>query len=294
VQPLVAVAIGGGDDPAPVAQHRAVAGSGRGRRRRRGGRAGGGGEGGEDGEDQGPGQARHAALPWVAAPPSRKGRAGGRERTEASLGPVPGPCVKRTRPGSGGQASALVGGSFGLAARGAAFRGRGLGLSGRGRAVGGGRGRAAREARQGGRRLVGGGRALGARPPLAAGHLVDLGGRLLALGARLAVVAVAPFPARLVVLAVAVLTVAVLAFLVLALAGLGGGDAVGLGLLGGEDGGGLGPGLVLEIDVEALAGQFALGDLGHRARGLQGAQDAEIVFGVLGVVLGQDAVAAGR
>jgi len=65
------------------------------------------------------------------------------------------------------------------------------------------------------------------------------------------------------------------------------------GLLGGEEGGGLGPGLVLEIDVIALVGQFARGDLRHRTLRLQGAQDAEIVFGVLHVVFGQHPVAAG-
>ena len=66
-------------------------------------------------------------------------------------------------------------------------------------------------------------------------------------------------------------------------------DAVG-GLLRGEEGGGLGPRLVLEIDVIALVGQFARGDLADRPLRLQGAQDAEIVFGVLEVVLGQNPV----
>ena len=67
-------------------------------------------------------------------------------------------------------------------------------------------------------------------------------------------------------------------------------DAVG-GLLRGEEGGGLGPRLVLEIDVIALVGQFARGDLADRPLRLEGAQDAEIVFGVLEVVLGQNPVA---
>ena len=106
------------------------------------------------------------------------------------------------------------------------------------------------------------------------------------------VVAVAPFAARL--FGLAVIGTIVLAVVVLPLASLGGGDAVGLGLFSGDDGRGLGAGFVLEIDVEALSRQFALGDLGHGTRGLERAQDAEIVFGVLGVVLGQDPVAAGR
>src|SRR5690606_939125 len=112
----------------------------------------------------------------------------------------------------------------------------------------------------------------------------------LALGAglpRLAIVAVAPLTA----FAVLPLTFATLVLLALAALLLGG--ALGLGLLGGEDGGGLGARLVLEVDVEALSGQLALGDLGHRPRRLQGAQNAEIVLGVLGVVLGENAVAGG-
>ena len=68
--------------------------------------------------------------------------------------------------------------------------------------------------------------------------------------------AVAPFAARLVRVAV---------FLALALTLLLAGDALGLGLLGGQDGGGLGAGLVFEVDVEALSGQLALGDFGHRS-----------------------------
>src|SRR5690606_8214136 len=48
-----------------------------------------------------------------------------------------------------------------------------------------------------------------------------------------------------------------------------------LSLLGGDDGGGLGARLVLEVDVEALAGLFALRDLADRALGLKRAQDAE-------------------
>src|SRR5690606_26341480 len=66
-----------------------------------------------------------------------------------------------------------------------------------------------------------------------------------------------------------------------------------LGLLGGDDGGGLSARFVLEVDVEPLTGQFALSDLADRALRLKRAQDAEIVFGVLGVVLGQNAVARG-
>ncbi len=64
-------------------------------------------------------------------------------------------------------------------------------------------------------------------------------------------------------------------------------------MLSSDDRGGLSARFVLEIDVEPLASQFALGDLADRALRLKRAQDAEIVFGVLGVVLGQNAVASG-
>src|SRR5690606_9522867 len=57
VEPLIAVAVGGRDDRAPVAQHGPVAGSGRRRRQGRRGRSGGAGGGcetGEYGKNQGP------------------------------------------------------------------------------------------------------------------------------------------------------------------------------------------------------------------------------------------------
>ena len=62
-------------------------------------------------------------------------------------------------------------------------------------------------------------------------------------------------------------------------------------LCSGHERGGLGPGLVLEVDVETLVGQFARRDLGHRPLRLQGPQDPEIVLGVLEIVLGQNPVA---
>ena len=51
--------------------------------------------------------------------------------------------------------------------------------------------------------------------------------------------------------------------------------------------------LVLEIDVVAGDELVPVHDLGHRALRLHGAQGAEIVFGVLKVVFGQDPVAGG-
>src|SRR5690606_3588497 len=183
VEPLIAVAVGGRDDRAPVAQHGPVAGSGRRRRQGRRGRSGGAGGGcetGEYGKNQGPWQARHAALPRVAGPPAPEGAASVRDRTEAFLGPVHTARVKLVRLRSGGQASAFPGGGLRAAARGAALGSRGgLGLAARGRALDGRSGRTGQEARQGGRRLVVGGDLLGARAALAAGTpgaLLDRGG----------------------------------------------------------------------------------------------------------------------
>ena len=66
---------------------------------------------------------------------------------------------------------------------------------------------------------------------------------------------------------------------------------------GGSSVGGFGLGLgafILEIDVEARGEVVAAEDFAGRAGGLHGAQQAEIVLGVLQVVLAEDAVAGRR
>src|SRR5207302_10094184 len=65
----------------------------------------------------------------------------------------------------------------------------------------------------------------------------------------------------------------------------------GLGLLGRTVGLGLGAALVLEIDVEAGGELVAAENLAGRTLRLDGAQQAELVFGVLQVVLGEHPVA---
>ena len=76
----------------------------------------------------------------------------------------------------------------------------------------------------------------------------------------------------------------------LALAGLDLGETVGLDLFGSHDGGGLGAGLVLEIDVEARRNRITSENFSRRAVRLNGPQEPEIVLGMLQIVFGQNPV----
>ena len=122
--------------------------------------------------------------------------------------------------------------------------------------------------------------------PVFPGAIITVAGTVVAAAVVAVSIAVAVARTLVAIVALAVVT---------AIAGLGAVALAGVRFrrlrLGGR--GGLGAALVLEIDVEARDELVATQNLTGRTLGLHGPHDAEIVFCVLKVVLGEDPVPGG-
>src|SRR5690606_11349055 len=144
-----------------------------------------------------------------------------------------------------------------------------------------------------------GGLRLGHRQRIALGTISPLTAVAAIVAVPEAIAAVVAFPAAFEAVALAIVTLAVVALAVVAVTAAFGAllaaFAIGLGRLGGFlrlcVSGGLGAALVLEIDVEAGGELIAAEDFAGRPLRLHGAQQSEVVLGVLQVVFGQHPVA---